>query len=522
MNKTTLLIILDGWGHSTATDFNAIHRAHTPNWDDFLQKKPHRLIQASGSCVGLPAGQMGNSEVGHMHLGAGRTIYQNLAQIHQDIADGMFQKNVSMQECLNSVKQRDKALHVIGLISPGGIHSHEEHIFALIKMARQRGLKKIYIHAILDGRDTAPKSALSSMHKLASVLHSATYPQHRIASVSGRFYAMDRDQRWPRIQQAYQAIADGVSDHYAASAAEAIQQAYQRGETDEFVQPCVITDQQTQTLHITSGDGIVFMNFRADRARQLSHALVDTDFPHFPRRLVCARDQLVTLTEYATGLTDHVIYPPKNITNNLGSFLSGIGKKQLRIAETEKYAHVTFFFNCGREEPDPGEERILIPSPQVRTYDLKPEMSACAITDELVRAIHSQKYDLIVCNYANGDMVGHTGNFEAAVQAAEAIDQCLGRINQAVQETGSQCLITADHGNLEQMLDQQTQQPLTAHTTEPVPLVYLGTQAIHFTDADGSLANVAPTLLDLMHLEKPSEMTAVSLIQYGNSMQHKI
>ena len=511
--KTTLLVILDGWGHSTSKEFNAISAARTPNWDAMTQNQPYRFIDASGEAVGLPSGQMGNSEVGHMHLGAGRVIYQNLARINQDISKGSFAQNPVILEQLNRIKHQSSALHIIGLVSPGGVHSHEDHVIALIKLAKSQKLEKIYVHAMLDGRDTPPQSAQASLHKLETQLNSKNHPQHRIVSVSGRFYAMDRDERWERVEEAYQAIVHGESAYQYQNSTMAINQSYKNHETDEFVRPSVIVDQNNKPISIAAEDGIIFMNFRADRARQLSRALVDSEFSHFPRTGIISKDNFATLTEYESGLTQNIVYPGLPIVNDIGAYLAGLGKKQMRIAETEKYAHVTFFFNCGREAPYPGEARKLIPSPKVRTYDLKPEMSAIAITDALVEAIETQAYDLIVCNYANGDMVGHTGNFNAAIQAAETIDQCLGRIKAAIQETDSQCLITADHGNLEKMLDQKTQQPLTSHTTEPVPLIYLGNRPIIFSDAPGSLANIAPSLLELMNLTKPEEMTMDSLIR---------
>ena len=511
--KTTLLVILDGWGHSTSKAFNAISAANTPNWDAIIQNQPHRCIDASGEAVGLPAGQMGNSEVGHMHLGAGRVIYQNLARINQDISKGTFAQNPVMLAQLNRIKQQHSALHIIGLVSSGGVHSHEDHIIALIKLAKSQKLEKIYVHAILDGRDTPPQSAQASIRKLETQLDSKNHPQHRIVSVSGRFYAMDRDERWERVEEAYQAIVHGQSACQYQNSAMAISQSYKNHETDEFVRPSVIVDQNNKPISIAAEDAIIFMNFRADRARQLSRALVDPEFSHFPRTRIISKDNFTTLTAYEPGLTQNIVYPGLPIVNDIGAYLAGLGKKQMRIAETEKYAHVTFFFNCGREAPYPGEARKLIPSPKVRTYDLKPEMSAMAITDALVKAIETQSYDLIVCNYANGDMVGHTGNFNAAIQAAETIDQCLGHIKAAIQQTDSQCLITADHGNLEKMLDQKTQQPLTSHTTEPVPLIYLGNRPIIFSDTPGSLANIAPSLLELMDLTKPEEMTMDSLIK---------
>ena len=457
--KTTLLIILDGWGHRTSTEYNAISAANTPYWDRLIQTQPHRLIHASAEAVGLPAGQMGNSEVGHMQLGAGRVIYQNLVHINKDIADGTFAQNPVIRQQLVDIKSRHKALHIIGLLSPGGIHSHQDHISALIALAKQQQLEKIYLHAILDGRDTPPQSACTSIARFEAQLDSISNPNHRIVSLSGRFYAMDRDQRWERTEQAYQAIVNGKSPYQYKDSKTALDLAYKRQETDEFVQPSVLPDQNHKALSIAPEDGIIMMNFRADRIRQLSHAIVDQEFDHFPRQHIVNKDHFVTLTEYKPGLTSNLIYPAQTVVNDLGAHLAQLGKKQLRLAETEKYAHVTFFFNCGKEKPYPGEDRKLIPSPKVRTYDLKPEMSAPAITDALVKAIESQDYDLIVCNYANGDMVGHTGNFSAAIQAAEVIDQCLRRIDTAIRKTDSQCLITADHGNLEQMVDQRNQQP---------------------------------------------------------------
>lgn len=509
--KPTILIVLDGWGHRNETDNNAIYHADTPVWDSLLKTRPHELIETSGMAVGLPDGQMGNSEVGHTTLGAGRVVYQNLTRITKAIADGDFFTNPVYCKAIDAAVVANKAVHILGLLSPGGIHSHEDHIFAMIKMAIQRGARQVYVHAFLDGRDTPPKSALPSIEAADKLLRAAGVG--RVATLCGRYYAMDRDNRWERIQLAYDLLTRSKAESRAASASEGLQQAYDRGETDEFVKPILIADTGEKPVAISDGDSVIFMNFRADRAREITHAFVDETFDGFPRHCLPKLASFVMSTEYESTLNAPCAFATANLNNSIGEYVSALGLTQLRIAETEKYAHVTFFFSGGREECYAGEDRVLIASPQVATYDLQPEMSAPELTEHLLQAIRGGKYDLIVCNYANGDMVGHTGIFAAAVKAAEAVDSCLGKLVQAVQETGAQCLITADHGNVEMMLDKNNE-PHTQHTVGPVALIYLGDQKLSLAK-NGTLADVAPTLLSLMGLNQPAEMTGHSLIRPG-------
>ncbi len=507
--QTALLLILDGWGHREETRHNAIAAAHTPVWDSLWSECPHTLLSTSGIEVGLPKGQMGNSEVGHMNLGAGRVVYQNLTRIDKAIEDGSFFENPALTAAVDKIVGTDKALHILGLLSPGGIHSQEEQILAMIDLASQRGVERVYLHAFLDGRDTPPRSALPSLQMAENKLR--TLGCGRIVSVVGRYFAMDRDKRWARVQTAYDLLVDGKAEYTAQSVEEALSNAYARNEDDEFVKATRVDAAGETPVRMEDGDSLVFMNFRSDRARQLTHVFLDKDFSGFPRNRVPALSDFVMLTEYAADIKTSCAYPPQPMNNVLGEYLADLGKTQLRIAETEKYAHVTFFFSGGREEPFPGEDRILVPSPQVATYDLQPEMSAFEVTDRLVEAILARKYDAIICNYANGDMVGHTGNFGAAVKAVEALDICLGRITAAIRESGSQCLITADHGNVEQMLDEDTGQPLTSHTSGPVPLIYVGWRDWTFKQ-EGSLSDISPTLLKLLEIPVPAEMTGTSLL----------
>jgi 2,3-bisphosphoglycerate-independent phosphoglycerate mutase len=508
--NTTLLLILDGWGYREETEYNAISAATTPVWDSVWQNCPHTLITTSGMEVGLPKGQMGNSEVGHMNLGAGRVVYQNLTRIDKAIEDGTFYLNEPLVDAVDKAILMDKAVHIMGLLSPGGIHSHEDQILAMIDLASQRGAERIYLHAFLDGRDTPPRSALASLEKAQACLEESGCG--RIVSIIGRYYAMDRDNRWDRVQSAYALLTAGKAEYRFPDPASALAAAYQRGEDDEFIKATVIAAANEPAIHIEDGDTLIYMNFRSDRARQLTRALSDPDFTGFPRQQRPALGDFVTLTEYAADIKLTCAYPPQPMENVFGEYLAKLHKTQLRIAETEKYAHVTFFFSGGREEPFAGETRTLIPSPQVSTYDLQPEMSAFEVTDKLVEAICSGTYDTIICNYANGDMVGHTGSFPAAIKAVEALDQCLGRIVEAVRRCHAQCLITADHGNVEQMVDTASGQALTSHTSGPVPLVYVGQDGWHFT-APGSLCDIAPTMLKLMGLPVPPEMTGTALMQ---------
>lgn len=506
--KPMVLLILDGWGYREASEDNAIHHANTPTWDRLWAERPHSLISGSGMDVGLPDGQMGNSEVGHMSLGAGRILYQSISRIDKAIADGNFFHNPIYTDAIKKAVANDKAVHIFGLLSPGGVHSHERHILAAVELAAQHGARKVYVHAFLDGRDTPPRSARTSLAKLAAKFDELGCG--RIASLVGRYYAMDRDNRWDRVQKAYDMLTLGRAEYSVEDALAGLDAAYARDEDDEFVSPTLITPAGESPVTIGDGDSVLFMNFRADRSRELSRAFIDPEFTGFTRQARPALADFVTTTEYATDLHVHVAYPSEDLHNSFGELLEKLGKTQLRIAETEKYAHVTFFFSGGREALYQGEDRIMVPSPDVATYDLKPEMSAPEVTDKLVAAIKSGQYDAIICNYANGDMVGHTGVFEAAVKAAEAIDESLRRVTEAVLDVGGDCLITADHGNCEQMADHVAGQPHTQHTTELVPLVYVGGRTLQLKP--GRLPDVAPTMLALMGLDQPSEMTGQSLL----------
>ena len=506
MKQTKLLIILDGWGHSEATENNAIAIANTPNWDHFLNNYPHTLLGTSGSSVGLPLGQMGNSEVGHLTIGSGRIIEQDFTRIQNDVDSGEFSKNASICAALNETRKNDKAVHIMGLLSDGGVHSHQNHIHAMLEMAHQKGCKKVFLHVFTDGRDTPPNSAGDFIAILEEKIN--TLKTGRIASVTGRFFAMDRDNRWERVSKAYHLLASGKSERQADSALNAVKMAYDNGESDEFIAPTSVGESVT----INEGDAVIFMNYRADRARELTRALTETEFTEFPR-VSYNRINFVCLTEYKEDFDLPCAYPPVSINNTLGFYLSSLELTQLRIAETEKYAHVTFFFNGGAEAVLPGEDRKLIPSPSVETYDLKPEMSAFELTSALVAAVKSKKYNFIVCNFANTDMVGHSGNLGAAIKAVEAVDTCLGEIHKACEENGAEILITADHGNAEQMVNPKTNKSHTAHTTNPVPLVYVShRKASIAAPLDGTLADLAPTILTLMDIEQPEEMTGKCLL----------
>jgi len=507
-NPPTALIILDGWGHRTDPEDNAIAQAATPVWDELVSTRPNCLISGSGEDVGLPPGQMGNSEVGHMNLGAGRVIHQDFTRISNSITDRDFFDNSVLSQAMEGTAESGKALHLLGLLSPGGVHSHEEHIKAAVNMARSKGISHVYLHAFLDGRDVPPRSASASIDSMQA--HIIAGGAGGIASVVGRYFAMDRDNRWDRVRPVYELIVNGTAMHHFEDPAEALQAAYQRDESDEFIQSSAILHQD-QPVKVNDGDSVIYMNFRADRARQLTCAFTDVAFDNFNRSRVPGLSSFVTLTRYAANITAPCAFAPATIQNSLGEYIASLGMTQLRLAETEKYAHVTFFFSGGREEAFTGEDRRLIPSPDVATYDLQPEMSAEEVTDTIIDAINGGTYDLIVCNYANGDMVGHTGNLKASIKAVETIDLCLGRITAALNTTGGQCLITADHGNVEQLMDHQTNQPHTAHTSELVPLVYLGPQNIQLEQEGGVLSDVSPTLLTLMSLAQPEEMTGRSL-----------
>ncbi len=507
--KTTALIIMDGWGQREPTFDNAIAQAHTPVWDRLWAEQPRATLRTDGLDVGLPEGQMGNSEVGHMNLGAGRVVYQSLTRITRDVENGTLAKNPAIGGAISKAVAGDGAVHVMGLLSPGGVHSHEDHLLAACHMAAADGAKRVYLHAFLDGRDMPPRSARESLVKADKQLREAGIG--RVASIVGRYFAMDRDNNWDRIEKAYNLLTLGEAQYQAKDAVAGLDAAYERGEDDEFVATTVITGDGEAAATVDDGDAVLFMNFRADRARQMTHAFVDRDFSGFERRKLPQLADFVMLTEYEANIDTSCAYPPQDLPNVLGEYVSGLGKKQLRIAETEKYAHVTFFFNGGREEPFEGEDRVLVPSPKVATYDLQPEMSAPEVTDRLVERINSGEYDLVICNYANCDMVGHSGDIEAAMKSAEAVDESVGRVLEALRDNGGQALVTADHGNAEQMRDAQTGQPHTAHTTLPVPIVYFGPDSVSLKDG-GALCDIAPSLLTLMHLEQPAEMTGHSLV----------
>lgn len=501
--KPLVLLILDGWGYREDPADNAIAQANTPVMDRLWRDCPHSLISGSGLDVGLPDGQMGNSEVGHVNLGSGRVVYQELTRITKAISDGDFFDNPVLTGAVQTAVQAGKAVHLMGLLSPGGVHSHEDHLIAMIELAARQGADKIYLHAFLDGRDTPPRSAEASLLRVEQ--RCMELGKGQIASVIGRYFAMDRDKRWDRVEQAYDLIVDGVAAYTATDAVSALQAAYARGENDEFVKATAIVGDDGQPVQLQDGDALIFMNFRADRARQFSRTFTEPAFDDFARKRVVQLGAFVQLTEYAADIKAPVAYPPESLNNVLGEWLAKHQKTQLRISETEKYAHVTFFFSGGREDVFPGEERILVPSPNVATYDLQPEMNSTLLTDKLVDAIHSGKFDVIICNYPNGDMVGHTGIMSAAIKAVEAVDHCIGRVVAALETVGGECIITADHGNAEQMVDHESGQAHTAHTSDPVPLIYVGRPAD--VVSGGILSDIAPTMLTLLGMPVPAEMT---------------
>ncbi|SFR63334.1 2,3-bisphosphoglycerate-independent phosphoglycerate mutase [Thiomicrospira sp. ALE5] len=505
--KPVGLIILDGWGHNPNNEHNAIAQAQTPTWDSILQNNPNTLINTSGLNVGLPDGQMGNSEVGHLNLGAGRVVYQELTRIQKAIEDGIFFDNSALVHAIDSATSRGRAVHILGLVSDGGVHSHINHLKAAASLAIKRGAKT-NLHLFTDGRDTAPESALGYVRDIEQ--HLKSLDSGRIASITGRYFAMDRDNRWERTQKAFDVIASGQGDFTADSAKDAIKAAYARGETDEFILPTAIVKKNGKPIKIKDGDAIIFMNYRADRARQLTRPFIERDFADFHRDVSPILSDFVTLTEYNKNFNVSVAFRPTKLINTFGEWVSKQGLTQLRIAETEKYAHVTFFLNGGVEAPNKNEDRILIPSPKVATYDLQPEMSINELTDKLCDAISSQKYDTFICNIANPDMVGHSGNLAACIKAVEAVDAALARITAAMTNVEGELLITADHGNIEQLWDETTNSPLTAHTTNPVPFVYIGKQGFSLRE-NGSLPDVIPTLLKLMNLSQPEEMTGQSI-----------
>ena len=502
--KPVMLMILDGWGVAPASDVNAATLAQTPNLDRYFAEFPHTTLEASGMEVGLPEGQIGNSEVGHLNIGAGRIIYQSLTRITKAIKDGDFFDNEVLCACMDKTKNAGKALHLMGLLSDGGVHSNINHLIALLKMAKARGLEKVYVHAFLDGRDVPPKSAVGFIKQLQEAIAGMEFG--KIATVMGRYYAMDRDNRWDRIEKAYKTLVLGEGN-LVADPVQGVEASYDAGVTDEFVEPMVV---EGVDVNITSGDGIIFFNFRPDRARQITRALNDVEFPHFERPASALPVNYVCMTQYDATIDAPVAYPPEEYNDTLGEVLVKEGKHQLRIAETEKYAHVTFFFNGGVEEPNLNEERILINSPKVATYDLQPEMSAYDVTEALLAELDKDKFDVVVLNYANPDMVGHTGVLPAAIKAMEAVDECVGKVVDKVLSLGGSVCITADHGNLEKMAEADGT-PHTAHTTNIVPFILVSNEEhkLH----SGVLADIAPTMLELLDIEKPAVMTGSSLIE---------
>ncbi|ARB83283.1 MULTISPECIES: 2,3-bisphosphoglycerate-independent phosphoglycerate mutase [Yersinia] len=506
--KPLVLTILDGYGHREEQQDNAILNAKTPVMDRLWQQQPHTLIAASGLDVGLPDGQMGNSEVGHVNLGAGRIVYQDLTRLDKEIKDGDFFTNSTLTAAIDKAVKAGKAVHIMGLLSAGGVHSHEDHILAMVELAAKRGATAIYLHAFLDGRDTPPRSAESSLKRFTDKF--AALGKGRIASIIGRYYAMDRDNRWDRVQLAYDLLTQAKGEFTVDNAVAGLQAAYARDENDEFVRPTLIQAAGEADAAMNDGDALIFMNFRADRARQITRTFVNADFDGFKRDKVVNFGDFVMLTEYAADIKVACAYPPASLQNTFGEWLMKHDKTQLRISETEKYAHVTFFYNGGVEEPFKGEDRILINSPKVATYDLQPEMSSAELTEKLVGAIGSGKYDVIICNYPNGDMVGHTGDYDAAVKAVETLDNCIEQVVAAVKAADGQLLITADHGNAEQMRDPATGQAHTAHTSLPVPLIYVGNKGVKAVEG-GKLSDIAPTMLSLMEMEIPQEMTGKPL-----------
>lgn len=506
--KPMVLVILDGYGYREDQQDNAIFNAKTPVMDALWAKRPHTLVDASGLEVGLPDRQMGNSEVGHVNLGAGRIVYQDLTRLDVEIKERTFFSNPALAGAVDNAVAQGKAVHIMGLLSAGGVHSHEDHILAMVELAAARGAEKIYLHAFLDGRDTPPRSAESSLKRFEEKF--AELGKGRVATIIGRYYAMDRDNRWDRVEQAYDLMTQAKGEYQADTAVAGLQAAYARDENDEFVKATVIRAAGQADSAMQDGDALIFMNFRADRAREITRAFVNTDFDGFARKKTIKLGEFVMLTEYAADIKATCAYPPASLANTFGEWMAKNDKTQLRISETEKYAHVTFFFNGGVEEPFSGEDRILINSPKVATYDLQPEMSSAELTEKLVAAIKSGKYDTIICNYPNGDMVGHTGVFEAAIAAVETLDKCIAEVADAVESAGGQLLITADHGNAEQMRDPATGQAHTAHTNLPVPLIYVGGKSVKAVNG-GKLSDIAPTMLSLMGMEIPQEMTGKPL-----------
>ena len=505
--RTTMLMILDGFGINEQTDGNAVKLANIPYLTKLLSENPNTIIHTSGKDVGLPEGQMGNSEVGHTNIGAGRIVYQDLAKITKSIEEGDFFGNTDLVAAIENCKKHNSKLHIMGLVSDGGVHSHIRHLYAILELAKRKDFENVYVHCFLDGRDTLPASAENFISDLERKM--AEKGVGKIASISGRFYSMDRDKRWPRVEKAYKAIVCGEGEK-SISAVKAIEESYQKEVFDEFVVPTVITNTEGKPLaKVEKNDSIIFFNFRPDRAREITRSIVDVKFKDFERKYI--KTYFVCMTSYDETMPNvKIAFKKEDIKNTFGEYISKKGLTQLRIAETEKYAHVTFFFNGGEEKQYEGEDRILIPSPKVETYDMKPEMSAFEVTDKVVEAIESKKYDSIILNYANPDMVGHTGSIEATVRALEAIDKCVQKVVNAINKVKGVLLITADHGNCEQMIDYKTGEPHTAHTTNPVPLAIIG---LNQKLKEGRLADIAPTMLEIMGLEKPEEMTGESLLE---------
>ena len=503
--QPVVLMILDGWGISEQTEGNAIAQSSTPNMDKLLAQYPHSQLLCSGEAVGLPDGQQGNSEVGHLNLGAGRVVYQELTRINKAVREHTLQDNAAFQQAMDACIAQQKPLHLMGLVSPGGVHSHSDHLYGLLELARDKNIPEVYVHCFLDGRDVGPSTGLGFVKELEEKLSQLGIG--KIATVSGRYYAMDRDNRWERVEKAYLAMTAGIGET-AQSAVEAVQQSYDKGETDEFVLPTVVQGDGKPVAKIGAGDGVIFFNFRGDRAREITKAFVNKDFDGFSREYLGVN--YVAMTQYEEGLDVTVAFPPQDLQNTLGQVLAVHQIKQFRVAETEKYAHVTFFFNGGVEDPNPLEDRLLVPSPKVATYDMQPEMSAIAVKEHLIQAIQSGEYPFILVNFANTDMVGHTGIPEAAQKAVETVDACVGEVAETVQQAGGVLLITADHGNAEQMVDPVKGTPHTAHTANPVPFIAVSDR--YQTVADGSLQDVAPTVLKLLGIEKPADMTGASLI----------
>lgn len=506
-----LLIILDGFGCRAEREDNAIAQASKPNFDRLWKDNPHTLIHASEMEVGLPRGQMGNSEVGHLNIGAGRVVYQEFTRIDRAIEAGYFYTNPALLNAVHKARDNNRTLHLFGLLSDGGVHSHEAHFHAMLELAAREGLRKVCLHVFLDGRDTPPKSAEIYLRRLGDKIQQ-TGVGH-IATMIGRYFAMDRDRRWQRVKAAYDLLTQGRTEFWAESPLAGLEAAYQRGETDEFIKATAILPPDGKPVTMEDGDAVVFLNFRSDRARQLSRPFIEPDFAEFEREVTPRLATYCTLTGYSDDFDVSVAFPPERIKNGLGEYVANLGLRQLRIAETEKYPHVTFFFNGGEEVSFPGEDRVLVPSPDVATYDLKPEMSAYEVTDKLLAAINSKQYNLIICNYANPDMVGHTGDLQAAIKAIETVDTCLGKVVEAQLANGGELLVTADHGNAEMMRDVETHQAHTAHTMNLVPLMYIGRRRATLADT-GALEDISPTLLKMMGLQQPPEMTGESLVHF--------